>query len=166
MLTPVMFAVNYSVFFISSMVMVSKFPKEYLRPYLYGEGYSGVIVSLMSLSTLIMENDPDQSVMIYFNIGIALLIITLILLFFSKYSQPYIFYIGNGLENTKRGITSIREILKTGKNIWPSIVVFNIMVGTLVALHPSLTSLVVSEKYGNGNLWNGKYVFMSYSNDV
>lgn len=142
------------------MAMVSKFPKEYLRPYLYGEGYSGVIVSLTSLLTLIMENDPDQSVMIYFNIGIALLVITIILLFYSKYSQPYVYYVGNHLEDTKRGITSIKEILKTGKNVWPSIVVFNIMVGTLVALHPSLTSLVVSENYGFGNLWNGKYMCM------
>lgn len=142
-------------------MLVSKFPKQYLTPFLYGEGYSGVIVSLTNIVTLTIGNHPDDSVMIYFNVGIALFILTIILLWHSNYSSTYNHYVGTYLENSKRGITSFTEIIAIAKNIWPNIVIFNIMVGTLVALHPGLTSLVVSENYGNGSIWNGKFIFIS-----
>lgn len=139
------------------MVLVSRFPQQYLVPYLYGEGYSGVIVSLMSVGTLGIGNSAEQSVMIYFNVGIALLLLTMILLWYSQYSSAYIYYVGNNLENTGRGLTSFSDIFKMFKKIWPSIIIFNITIGTIFALHPAITSLVVSEYYGHGIPWNGKY---------
>lgn len=150
-----------SVFFITTMAMVSKFPKQYLVPYLFGEGYSGVIVSLLSLITLTMGHNPEQCGLIYFSAGVTFLIVTIILLWYSKHSRIYIYYMENNSENSSQGTnkrcTSFSEIMRIVKNIWPCVVIFDILLGTLYALQPALTALVVSENYGYGNPWNGEY---------
>lgn len=146
----------YSVFFISSMALVSRFPRNYLTTYLNGQGFSGVTISLISLITLAIGNDPQQSGLMYFCVGVVLLFITMFLLWYSKFSRTYVYYVGKSLEDTKPGLSSFSEILGSLKNIWPSVVIFNIMVGTLFFVHPTVTTLVTSENYGHGNLWNGK----------
>lgn len=154
---------TYSVFFVSSMVLVSKFPQQYLIPYLYGEGYSGVIVSVINVGTIAIGNNNEESVLIYFTVGIVLLLCTMFLLGCSQYSRTYNYYTRNNFENTKRNMTSFSEIVMIGKKIWPSMVAFNITIGTIFALHPSITSLVVSESYGHGDVWNGKIVSLNFN---
>lgn len=124
---------------------------------MYGEGFSSLTVSLMSLATLAMGSGPEQYVLIYFNVGILFLVITMLLFWYSKYTKAYRYYAGKTEDVTHRGITSLSEISTVFGNIWPAIAVFGIVVGTLLLLHPSITSLIVSENYGYGNLWNGKY---------
>lgn len=139
------------------MELLSKFPANYLEFYLYGIGYSGVIVAFLNVITLIFGQDPEQSVFIYFNICILFLLITFTLLWYSKFTQVYNYYVEDKVEDNKRNSVRFSEIIKTGKNIWPAIAVFNIVVGTTVSVHPALTSLVISENYGHGNIWYGKY---------
>lgn len=138
------------------MAFVSKFPRNYLAYYLNGEGYSGVIVSTISLITVAIGNDPEQSVKIYFSVGILLLAVTFFLLWKSRYTSMYSCYMDNQLQNSKCEKASFSEILRIAKNIWPSIIIFEIMVTAVMTLHPGLTALVVSENYGHGNLWNGE----------
>lgn len=138
------------------MVLVAKFPSRYLIYYLLGEGYSGVIVSLMSLITLVIGSDPEEYVLIYFGVGIVFTLLTITLLWYSENSNVYNYYVSNSLDNAHRGFTSFSDFMAVLKNIWPCIVIFNIMIVTLFSLHPSVTSLIVSENYGHGYVWNGK----------
>lgn len=138
------------------MTLVSKFPQKYLLPYLHGQGFSGVIVSTFNVFTLAIRSDPEQSVLLYFAIGVIILLITMALLWYSSKCEAYKYYVETKKDDNNLKRTTFSEIKRTVKNIWPAITVSSITIGSGFALHPSITSLVVSEDYGKGYVWNGE----------
>nr|CAI5849142.1 unnamed protein product [Callosobruchus analis] len=71
-------------------------------------------------------------------------------------TKHYRYYVGNSSEDIKRPAKSFKELTKVALCIWPNIAHFFIIIVSMIC-SGSVTYLVVSEYYGNGNAWNEKY---------
>ncbi|CAH1971126.1 unnamed protein product [Acanthoscelides obtectus] len=146
-----------AVYQVTSLVLLAKFPGNYMKFFLFGEGVAGIFTSSLQVVCLAIGGEPETSALIYFCTGTFLLILTLVIFKVVKYLDIYDYYVTLNKEDTKRKTHSFTEAMKVAREIWPCLVIFMTYVATLAATHPSVTSLVISENAGKGYTWNDKY---------
>ncbi|KAJ8985308.1 hypothetical protein NQ317_007095, partial [Molorchus minor] len=61
------------------------------------------------------------------------------------------------LQTKKRPIYRFSDFLGVAEKIWPIMLMVIFAMLTMAPTHPSVTSLVVSDNYGNGSQWSDKY---------
>ncbi|VEN57880.1 unnamed protein product [Callosobruchus maculatus] len=142
---------------VTSLVLLAKFPGNYMKPFLFGEGIAGIFTSSLQIISLAIGGGPETSALIYFCTGTFLILLTLVIFKMVKYMDIYDYYVNLNKEDTKRKTHSFRESMKVAGSIWPCLVIFMTYVATLAATHPAITSLVISENAGKGHVWNDKY---------
>lgn len=140
----------------SSFVLLSKFPSEYMKSFLIGQGVGGIFSSALQVLSLAIGTSSEASALIYFMLGSLLTSVTLALFYLSKNMTYYQYHIDNSVEDTKRDIIKVPELIDVSSKVWSSLVIVTASALAFVPTHPSIASLVVSEDYGKGNSWNGK----------
>ncbi|XP_056641157.1 equilibrative nucleoside transporter 3-like [Diorhabda sublineata] len=143
---------------ISLMAYLSRFPVFYIKISLYGSSVGGLFGSTLQLICLSIGNDPILIAFIYFSSGTIVMVFTLSLTYFIKYSPVIQLYEKNS-ENVGNKTHSIREFWATAKLMWPLLLMTFISTSITGFAHPNITNLIVSEGYtGNQeNLWYDKY---------
>lgn len=141
---------------IAVFVLLAKFPRYYMKFYLFGEGCAAVFNSILQILTLAIGTSTKTSALIYFGIGSGVMSLTLILFFFSKYNDFYMYFVKHFKEDITRDMLSVLELKQVLKTIWPVLLMF-VFYELAKIPHVPVTSLVVSENYGSGNNWNGKF---------
>lgn len=142
---------------IAVFVLLAKFPPYYTKVYLFGQGCAAVFNSLLQIVTLAIGTSTTVSANIYFGMGSTIMGLTLVLFHFSKYNRFYRYFMEHAEEDLLRDMLSFSECRDILKIIW-SVVFMYVFFELAKIPHVPVTSLVVSENYGNGNKWNGKFV--------
>ncbi|XP_023312446.1 equilibrative nucleoside transporter 3-like, partial [Anoplophora glabripennis] len=148
-----------ALFQVSSFVLLSKFPAGYMKTFLIGQGVGGIFSSALQVLSLAIGTSSEASALIYFTLGSILTTATLVLFYVSKNVCYYQYHIDNSVEDTKRDIIKVPELMEVSTRIWSSLVIVTASALAFVPTHPSIASLVVSEYYGQGSSWNGKNCF-------
>lgn len=124
---------------------------------MYGSGCAGVFSAILQIICLaVAEGSSITAAMIYFTSGCSVMFITLVLAYLTKYSQYYIFYLGDPDSDTKKAVYTMKEIWETTKKTWSSQVIFSVTLSLPIIGHPNITCLIVSEYYDTGTEWNSK----------
>ncbi|XP_018565576.2 equilibrative nucleoside transporter 3-like [Anoplophora glabripennis] len=137
-------------------VLLAKFPPYFMKVYLFGQGCAPVFTALLQIMTLAIGTTTKTSALIYFGIGSSVMGFTLVLFYFSKYNDYYMYFVNHFEEDITRDMLSFAQIKFILKTIWP--VMFMYVCFDLAKIPQTpVTSLVVSENYGSGNDWNDIY---------
>lgn len=138
------------------MAILSRFPPLYMKMYLIGEGLAGICSATLQIISLAMGTATEVSALFYFVSGSTLMTLTLVLFYASKYSKLYNYHFNSIHEDDSKDILQLSEAKALAKQIWAQIFTMILLMLTLTPIMPSITSLIVSENYGSGNVWTGR----------
>ncbi|XP_018565610.1 equilibrative nucleoside transporter 3 isoform X1 [Anoplophora glabripennis] len=141
----------------ANLAIISKFPPYYMKVYLFGEGLAGLCSATLQILSLAMGTSTEVSALFYFIAGSSLMVLTLVLFYFSKYNKLFNHYVNSVVEDVNRDVLRLSEIKDLAKQIWAQIVASLLMMLTMSPVTPNITTLVVSENYGSGSEWSDKY---------
>ncbi|KAJ8985315.1 hypothetical protein NQ317_007103, partial [Molorchus minor] len=145
---------SMSLFHASSMMLISKFPPRYTQFYLYGEGSTGIFSAVMQIISLALSPSSTGAALIYFLTGMFTIALTLFLIYVTKFNYFVHYYTSNDEQGTKRPVYKISEIFASLREIWPCVTIMFVIGILMTVTHPNITTLVVSENYGNGDPWS------------
>ncbi|KAJ8917740.1 hypothetical protein NQ315_005190, partial [Exocentrus adspersus] len=141
---------------VAILVVLAKFPPRYLKFYLFGQGCASVFNAVLQIISLAVAPSTIASALIYFILGTSLMGLTFILFYFSDKNKFYTYFVEHFENDTTRNMLSFSEIKAVLQLIWPSILMY-ILYDFASLPHRPVTTLIVSENYGNGNPWNDIY---------
>lgn len=148
------------VFFIiinaSLIICIPRLPQLYLKFFLYGQGATALFSAVLQIISLSVGNSSTQVGLIYFGCGTALYIITLIMYIITKYLPMYQHYVNEKQLNV-RAPPKFREMIRIIKKLWALIAIMSTCIISHSLTTPNISSLVVSENYGRGDPWSGKF---------
>ncbi|XP_018565609.1 equilibrative nucleoside transporter 3-like [Anoplophora glabripennis] len=145
-----------NLFQVTSTAIVSKFPPVYMKTFLFGQGIATIFSALMQILSLSLGTSTEASALFYFIVGDLIIFSTWFLHLFVQNTTFYKYYMHLEVEDTKKKHT--REDIKVAFfRIWPCLAIMILGFVTMSMMHPTITTLVVSENYGNGNKWNDVY---------
>jgi hypothetical protein len=156
-LLPFLFTAMSSIFSMAAYSIISNFPAEYLGAYLNGGGMATIFTACLQILSLAISISTESSALVYFWVANVTIAFTLFLM--GVVTRRNRFYQIN-MENYKprKGkMLSFRQIVDVLKVIWPGPGITLFFLATTNTVHPTLTSLVVSEGEGNGE-WNGETI--------
>lgn len=140
-----------AVILVSLFEMVRKFPSEYFSALLTGQALCGVISAVAQIITITLTEHPVQGGYIFFSIGTFLVLITIVIYWFSKRNAQYFIYnVGNEarievtFEHRKffpRIWKKIKQSSHMAKMCVSSLI---IVVGSTAIVYPGFMSLVVA----------------------
>lgn len=128
-----------------------------MKVYLFGQGCAAVFNSILQITTLAIGTSTTISALIYFGLGSLIMGFTLVLFYFSRYNGFYKYFVEHAEEDLVRDMLSLSRFRYILKIIWMILLMYVLFDVAKIPQVP-VTSLVVSENYGNGNDWNGKLV--------
>ncbi|CAH1155872.1 unnamed protein product [Phaedon cochleariae] len=146
-----------ALFQVSTLALLSKFPENYMKTFLVGQGVGGIFSSGLQVVALILGTSSEASAMIYFLIGTLMALVTLILFYVTKHLNFYQYHIGSSLEEVKRDLISLSEVRDIAGKIWSSLVITMAAALAYVPTHPAIAALVASEHRGDHTPWTEKY---------
>ncbi|XP_074029998.1 equilibrative nucleoside transporter 3-like isoform X1 [Leptinotarsa decemlineata] len=154
-------AVNSSavaVYQLSSMVLVAKFPSNFMKWFLLGQS-GGILTDLLQIICISVTDSAVDGALIYFLTGTVLVTANFCISFGIKYSKLYAYYTkdSTGDQETKKNTLSWSEMKNVIKLIWPGVTIVGTVIFTTNYIDPSVTSLVESQNYGDGSAWANKY---------
>ncbi|KAJ8917739.1 hypothetical protein NQ315_005189 [Exocentrus adspersus] len=141
---------------VAILVVLAKFPPRYMKFYLFGEGCAAVFNAILQIITLAVGSSTIASGLIYFILGTSLMGLTFIIFYCSNKNEFYTYFVEHFEGDTTRDMLSFSEIKAVLKLVWPSILIY-ILYDFAKLPHTPVTTLIVSENYGNGNPWNDIY---------
>lgn len=145
------------------MSLFSKFPTEYTKSQMYGAGAAGIFSSILQIISLVLSGgSATTGALIYFSSGTAVIFVTLVLTYLTKYSEHYGYYMADSETDTKKTVYTLKETWETAKKIWSCVLICSMALSLLPVGHANITSLIVSEYYDNGSEWNSEYKICQY----
>ncbi|KAJ8948583.1 hypothetical protein NQ318_007587 [Aromia moschata] len=157
MISMVLINASNAVIEVAVLVILSKFPQHYMKVYLLGQGFAAIFNSILQIATLAIGTSTIASALLYFICGTLVMVVSLVLYYFTKFNSCYNYHAKSIVENTKRDLLPFSEVKDMLKVVWPSIVTMGLLQMTQSPAHHAITSLVVPEHYGDGSEWNDKY---------
>ncbi|XP_018565570.1 equilibrative nucleoside transporter 3-like [Anoplophora glabripennis] len=145
-----------NLFQVTSIAVISKFPPAYMKSFLIGQGMASIFNSTLQIISLALGTSTETSALFYFITGTLVILFSWVLYLFVQHTSFYKYYIQIELEDTKKK-HSKEDIKIAFLRIWPSMATMCLVFFTMNLTHPCVTTLVVSENYGNGNKWNDVY---------
>ncbi|XP_037960465.1 equilibrative nucleoside transporter 1 [Teleopsis dalmanni] len=145
------------------------FPSEYMTALVSGQALGGIFTALAFIVVLAFNAGPNTTAFIYFSIGSVLISLSIIAYEVMSRQSFFRFYLegGNKLKplddtpSTSRtndlGITLEPNINEVMSKIYVDVVSICILFTTTLSVYPSVTVLMQSENFGNGNAWNDIY---------
>ncbi|KAJ8985305.1 hypothetical protein NQ317_007092 [Molorchus minor] len=143
-----------TLFQVSTLALIPKFPPSYMKTFLMGQGGSGVFNGCLQIICLATGTSTETSALFYFGSGTAVIFLALFMFFITKHLAFYQYYVEDNTVQMRKERLNKEEIKYIVKNIWFCIVICLIALVNLMLVHTSITGLVVSENYGVGNRWN------------
>ncbi|VEN56649.1 unnamed protein product [Callosobruchus maculatus] len=141
----------------SETVLTARLPPKYIKWHIYGQGAHGIFSAVLQIICLSIGNNSTQVAFLYFGCGAAVTLFTFILAAISERLPFYTYHMGDTTKDTGRPVHTLEQIKAAASKSWQPVVMLSIMVIFKSSGHPNITSLIVSEYYGHGNLWNDKY---------
>ncbi|XP_030760929.1 equilibrative nucleoside transporter 3-like [Sitophilus oryzae] len=138
----------------ANMTVVSKFPDEYMKMYMIGEGIAGLFSALLRLLSIAVAPSTEGAALIYFVTGTTIMTVSSFLFYLSTHTDFFKYYTKDMKEDTKRRIPRLSEFVDVLRYTWPLLILS--VVGILIP-QGSITNLIVSEYYGTDNVWGTKY---------
>ncbi|CAH1169720.1 unnamed protein product [Phaedon cochleariae] len=147
-----------AIFQLSTLVIIAKFPNDYMKSFLFGQS-GGIVSNIILVISISVTDYQPTSAAIYFIAGVIMIAITFVLFLMALFTEPYRVYV---VESTETGDTGTRKISwseskEVLKCIWPSSVLFVFLMLAISCIHPAVDTLVVSEFQGDGTVWTEKY---------
>lgn len=141
-------------FDLSVMGFLGNFPRLYLGSYITGMGLSPIFNSVLQITSLSIGVSTTSTALVYFWTAIVMICCTLVLLFMVTAKSTFFnFYVNRSkVKETKK--MSVARILYLFKKVWPGGTTMALFLLSYDPIHPSITSLVVSENAGSGP-WSG-----------
>ncbi|KAG5886439.1 hypothetical protein JTB14_035728 [Gonioctena quinquepunctata] len=147
---------HYQIF---SMVIMAKFPKNFMKMFLLGQG-GGIISDIMQVISISLTDSDEVGASIYFAAGTILICATITLYFVIRHTDIYEYYDNDGdatPEDQNSFVSNWSDMKEVSKFIWPVLLIVAVMMCTMAAIHPSVTSLVVSQNRDSEGAWEKKY---------
>ncbi|KAG5886437.1 hypothetical protein JTB14_035727 [Gonioctena quinquepunctata] len=148
---------HYQIF---SMVIVAKFPKNFMKMFLLGQG-GGIISDIMQVISISLTDSEEVGGLIYFSAGTILIFATIILYFVMRQTEIYAYYDNdatpddqNNQDNFASNLSDMKDVLKP---MWPVLFILAVTMFTMASVHPSVASLVVSQSSDSNGVWEKKY---------
>ncbi|KAL1492097.1 hypothetical protein ABEB36_012589 [Hypothenemus hampei] len=157
-----------AVILVSLFQMVRKVPAEYYNAILTGQALCGVISALIQILTISLTEAPADGGLIFFGIGTLLVIITIVVYWYSKKNSQYFIYsVGNEIVNVQTTTFEHRKFLpriwmkikSTTKKTKMCVISLLTVVGTTAIVYPGYMSLVVAQESTGKTMdpWNEMY---------
>ncbi|XP_063916753.1 equilibrative nucleoside transporter 1-like isoform X2 [Zophobas morio] len=140
------------IFSVTMYTTCAFFPHGYIGAYIMGEGLAAIFTAMAQLISLAFGLSSQDSALVYFGIGLFVIIVTLLALLATGNNQFYVYHMNRIHDRTDR-IINLKDVLHILKKIWSSLVISGCY---LIASDSSPTGLVVSEYEGSGP-WNDLY---------
>ncbi|KAJ8985297.1 hypothetical protein NQ317_007084 [Molorchus minor] len=137
-----------TLFQISTLALMPKFPPSYMKTFLMGQGAAGVFNGCLQVICLATGTSTKTSALFYFCSGTAIIFLALFMFFISKHLAFYQYYVEDNTVQMRKERLNKEEIKYVVKNIWFCIAISLIAEVNLLVIHASITGLVVSENYG------------------
>lgn len=131
---------------------------------MYGQSLGGILSSLLQIFALAVGKDSQSKAMIYFVCGTVVILVTLVLTFLSRFSPCYVYYEGDSTADTDRPTATLKDYKTVLKKIWTVVVIQTNMGIGMAMSFPPIANLVISEYYGQGSEYFGKYCHSSHMN--
>ncbi|XP_074029993.1 equilibrative nucleoside transporter 3-like isoform X2 [Leptinotarsa decemlineata] len=140
-----------------SMILLAKFPINFLKWFLLGTG-GGILTDLIQIICISVTDSDIDGALIYFSTGTILIVAQISMTSGIKYTKLYAYYSEDSAEDQKRKDNkfSWSEVKEVAKDIWPAGVMIVMILFSMTCVHPSITSLVVSQQMNEG-AWGRKY---------
>nr|XP_023022146.1 equilibrative nucleoside transporter 3-like [Leptinotarsa decemlineata] len=145
-----------------SMVLLTKFPSKFLNLFLLGTG-GGILTDFIQIISISVTDSDIDGALIYFLTGTFMVVAQILLTLGMKYIKLYTYYSEDSVEDQKRKDKkfSWSEVKEVAKDVWPPGVILFMVLFAMTCVHPSVTSLVISQYYMDGT-WGSEY-FISIS---
>lgn len=137
------------------MAVLPKLPPVYMKTFLFGQGMGSIFTATLQIISLAIGSSTLTSALVYFISGICMILTAFVLYLVISRTAFYQYYMQIEMGDTKKKYSK-EQIKTTFFKIWPCLAILVIIFLTMNMSHPSVSSLIVSEGYGNGNKWNGK----------
>nr|XP_023018402.1 equilibrative nucleoside transporter 3-like [Leptinotarsa decemlineata] len=144
---------------ISYYTLMARFPPEYIKIHTYGYSISGVISALLQILCLVIGGSSTQVALIYYSCGLGIVMTAAVMIYFTKYSPFYQYYMEGIEEETKKPLPSLADLKETYKRTWLVLLPLVLTTPVLGLSSTTIGILIVSESEG---LW-GKKFFMPVS---
>ncbi|XP_074029996.1 equilibrative nucleoside transporter 3 isoform X1 [Leptinotarsa decemlineata] len=140
-----------------SMVLLTKFPSKFLNLFLLGTG-GGILTDFIQIISISVTDSDIDGALIYFLTGTFMVVAQILLTLGMKYIKLYTYYSEDSVEDQKRKDKkfSWSEVKEVAKDVWPPGVILFMVLFAMTCVHPSVTSLVISQYYMDGT-WGRKY---------
>lgn len=146
-----------SIILVSSLIVsVPRLPQKYLKLFLYGQGGGGLFSAILQIVSLATGGTSIKVGLIYFGSGTVLYTVSTILFVATKYLPFYNYYVADKINSKTTARPTFREIKTVLINIWPILLLMSLAIIGQTLTHPTITNLIVSENYGNGDAWSRK----------
>lgn len=140
----------------STAVLISKLPHEYLMYFLIGQN-GAFISTFLQIISLALTDDQPTSGLLYFSSGAILILITLVLTMLSRKTKVFEYYEIEAAKEQHSEMINWAEAKEVIKKMWPCQAVLGLMIMTISTIHPSITTLVVSQNEANHTAWTEKF---------
>ncbi|XP_076254175.1 equilibrative nucleoside transporter 3-like isoform X1 [Rhynchophorus ferrugineus] len=141
---------------LSSTLLYPKFPHNYMKICLMGQGSSGILSVILNIISVALFDDVDNAALMYFLCGTFVIAATLILMLVASRGEFFRYCLDSFPEDVKKKTTSRDEIKFAAKKIWANVFLVFFYMTAIGLTHPAITSLVISESDKNG-AWSKKF---------
>ncbi|XP_017470401.1 PREDICTED: equilibrative nucleoside transporter 1 isoform X1 [Rhagoletis zephyria] len=145
------------------------FPSHYMTALVSGQALGGILSALAFVLVLAFGAPPNVTALIYFIIGSALVLLSIIC-FVIMSRQPFFIYYFEGGDKYKiladipshsRSADIVVQSEPNVKEVFAKIFIeavnICLLFATTLSIYPSVTVLMQSENYGRGHAWNDIY---------
>lgn len=140
-----------------------RFPAQYISAVVSGQALGGIFASVCEIVSLSLGVDATLSALVYFIIGVAVLILSIIAyiaLTRTVFFKYHVLSVDEAEENYPKPSISLKGIMK---KIWPYAFAEGFVFVATLSVYPGVTVLVDSEYKGNGKPWNGKTLYSKFN---
>nr|XP_023018843.1 equilibrative nucleoside transporter 1-like [Leptinotarsa decemlineata] len=140
-----------------SMMLLARFPISFLNWFLLGTG-GGILTDFIQIISISVTDSDIDGALIYFLTGTLLIVAQISLTLGMKYTKLYVYYSEDTAadERSKDNKFSWSEVKDVAKDVWPPGLIIAMILFTMTCVHPSITSLVMSQHYLEST-WGRKY---------
>ncbi|CAG9858128.1 unnamed protein product [Phyllotreta striolata] len=140
----------------SGVVLMAKLTPSYLMYYLVGQN-GNFFVTILQIICLAVTDDQTTTGLIYFSINTIVIVMSVVLLMLSKRSEVFRYFDVENVKHQTSETLSWRETLELAKKIWPCLLIIFLSYFGATSVHPSISTLVVSQYEYKKNDWSKKY---------
>ncbi|CAG9859877.1 unnamed protein product [Phyllotreta striolata] len=140
----------------STVVLMARLPLDYLLFFLVGN-QGNVFVTILQIISLAVTDDDSTTALIYFGVNVVVMILAFVLLMLARRTDVFKYYQVEITQSQKSETLSWTESMALIKKVWPCMAIIILCYGASMAVHPSISTLVVSQYELDKSQWSDKY---------